>query len=161
MRRLECSWGTWVSEHLSPTGDTSTLLPPTLPLPSTACPGRCHLAGPEGTALMQHSAPAACLPSPCQTLGALGTWHFIGSGEDGCGPSAEELLSLRETDSLKGLQNPLLMVVNVLGRGPGTEDKRWYSLEPGRGKQGIPGKGSLSLGGLRDPGTKSLVQARR
>ena len=114
--------------------------------------------GPEGAALMQHSAPADCLPSPCQTLG---TWHFVGGGENECGPSAKELWSLRETDSPKGLQNPLLMVVNVLGRGPGTEDKRWYFLGPGRGRQGIPGKGRLSLGGLRDPGTKSLVQARR
>lgn len=40
------------------------------------------------------------------------------------------------------------MVVKVLGRGPGTEDKRWCSLQSGRGRQDTPGKAEVEPEGL-------------
>ena len=58
---------------------------------------------------------------------------------------------MRETDSPKGLQNHLFVVVKVLGRGPGTEDKRWCSLESGRGRQGIPGNVEVEPEWLEGP----------
>lgn len=69
----------------------------------------------------------------------LGTWHFVGGGENECGPSAEELWSLRETDSPARLTESSAHGGERAGKGTSMEDKRWYFLglaEGGRASQG-------------------------